>query len=193
MKYFYNFEINDFNKISKSETINKIATIKSQDFNLDTKFDIFLSHSYYDAKINEGLFLQIIEYFENKKFNVYVDWIDDSEINRDEVTEKTANIIKNRIINSRCLIYLTSQNSDNSKWMPWELGFKDGLDGKVCIMPLVENRKTRFEGQAYLGLYPEIGFLQPILLPSEVMSNFKLLFIATKSKKLLNFDTWLNE
>lgn len=187
MRIFYNFELSDFNNISKSDGNSKVTTIKSRSSDLNEEFDIFLSHNYDDAKIHREMFIEIIEYFENKKYNVYVDWIDDLELNRNNITIDTAKIIKERLKNSKCLIYLTSQNSDNSKWMPWELGIKDGIDGKVVIMPLVDNREKRFKGQEYLGLYPEIGFLQPL------MTNMRMLCIGTKSKKILSFDTWIKE
>ena len=86
MRIFYNFELSDFSNISKSDGNNKVTTIKSRASNLNEEFDIFLSHNYDDAKIHIEMFIEIIEYFENKKYKVYVDWIDDLELNRNNIT-----------------------------------------------------------------------------------------------------------
>ncbi len=59
-----------------------------------------------------------------------------------------------------CLIFATSQNSSQSKWMPWELGFKDadrnrhGFTGCSAVLPVVEQANTSFQGKEYLRLYP---------------------------------------
>ena len=56
---------------------------------------------------------------------------------------------------SASLMYIATENSSNSKWMPWELGYFDGLKSdKVAILPLQDSENQRFEGQEYLGLYP---------------------------------------
>lgn len=40
--------------------------------------------------------------------------------------------------------------------MPWELGFSDGLHGRVAIVPVTDQQETSeaFQGQEYLGIYP---------------------------------------
>jgi hypothetical protein len=56
---------------------------------------------------------------------------------------------------SKSLIYLSSDNSSSSKWMPWELGYFDGFKpDAVAIMPVLDNPTDTFRGQEYLGLYP---------------------------------------
>lgn len=58
---------------------------------------------------------------------------------------------------SKSLIFYTSENSPDSKWMPWELGFFDGnKPGHVAILPLVKTQGASFSGQEYLGLYPPV-------------------------------------
>ena len=52
------------------------------------------------------------------------------------------------------LIFATSKASPNSKWMPWELGYFDGLhSNQVGILPIVESPSGAFSGQEYIGLY----------------------------------------
>ena len=118
-----------------------------------TQFDIFLSHSYSDKKYIEGLFLELT----SRGFTVYVDWIIDPEFDRTNITKSTVNSIRRRMKQSRSLIYATSQNASNSKWMPWELGFLDGDKGTCAILPITDHEKSLFKGQEFLSVYPVIG------------------------------------
>jgi hypothetical protein len=114
-------------------------------------FDIFLSHSITDAEIVLG----IKQLLEDNGLKVYVDWVEDVQLDRRAVTPETAAILRQRMRQSKSLIYLSSENSSSSKWMPWELGFFDGFkpDG-VAVMPVLDNATDPFKGQEYLGLYP---------------------------------------
>lgn len=115
------------------------------------KFDIFLSHSLHDAEVIAG----VKAYLEEQGKTVYVDWMDDSQLSREAVTAATAEVLRVRMKMSRSLIFATSESSPKSKWMPWELGYFDGLHtGKVAVLPLVVNHGDKFKGQEYLGLYP---------------------------------------
>ena len=40
--------------------------------------------------------------------------------------------------------------------MPWELGFVDGLTGRVGIIPVSKTRADSFSGEEYLSLYPYV-------------------------------------
>lgn len=113
-------------------------------------FDVFLSHSYMDREIVLGA-KQLLE---ERNLVVYVDWIDDRELSRDEVNPDTAARLKRRMGQSAALFYLHSPNAQRSKWMPWELGYFDALKGKVAIFPLVTSQSSPMAGQEYLGLYP---------------------------------------
>jgi hypothetical protein len=119
---------------------------------MDIPFDIFMSHSYEDAEIIAGAKL-IIE--QNSGLTVYVDWIEDAQADRSRVTAGTADMLRQRMNHCRFLLYATSRSSPNSKWMPWELGYFDGLKGgSVGILPIVQSTDDSFKGQEYLGLYP---------------------------------------
>ena len=98
---------------------------------------------------------------EEQGHKVYVDWIDDAQLNRRHVTSKTADVLRRRMRASESMIFATSDSSPNSKWMPWELGYFDGLrQGRIAVLPLVETRTDNFQGQEYLGLYPVVERLQ---------------------------------
>ena len=53
---------------------------------LTTTFDIFLSHSSEDATVVAGIKLML----EQESFSVYVDWIEDPQMDRSKVTADTA-------------------------------------------------------------------------------------------------------
>ena len=121
---------------------------------IDKEFDIFLSHSYLDADVILGL----REGINNMGFSVYVDWIDDEDLERSEVSKETAEQLRKRMKHCKCLFFATSGNSAHSKWMPWECGYFDGIRSKVAICPVTKKPtgSDSYEGQEYLGLYPYI-------------------------------------
>lgn len=150
------------------------------------EFDIFLSHSYSDRKIIPSLKREL----ESLGYSVYVDWINDKLLSRENVTSKTAEILQKRMKQSKSLFYATSENTQNSKWMPWELGYFDGLKNKrVAILPLKTTTNgfgDDFKGQEYLGLYYWVD------ISTLKNSTKKALFINESSNKYANYDKWLN-
>jgi hypothetical protein len=122
-------------------------------FNYSKKYDVFLSHSYLDSEVVYGLKLLL----EDLGLSVYVDWYDDPQLNRTNVTPETAALLKLRMRNSQTLLYAISENALGSQWTPWEIGYFDGINGKVAIVPVSESwARVSYEGQEYLGLYPYI-------------------------------------
>lgn len=120
----------------------------------DRSYDIFLSHSYLD-KVQV---LALVKLFNAHHFSVYVDWIEDKQLDRENVNAQTADLLRKRMKQSKCLSYLTTKNITKSKWCPWELGYFDGLkQSKCCILPVMEYR-GKFNGQEYLGLYPYLEY-----------------------------------
>jgi hypothetical protein len=116
-------------------------------------FDVFLSHSSKDAE----LILGVKSILEEQGQKVYVDWIDDSQLDRTKVTSETADLLRRRMRQSNSLVWLATSSASESKWMPWELGYFDGFKPKqVAILPLVDASTDVFSGQEYLGLYPVI-------------------------------------
>jgi hypothetical protein len=114
-------------------------------------FDVFLSHSINDA----NLVLGVMVLLERQGLSVYVDWITDSELDRTNVTKETAARLRDRMQHSKSLLYIASENASTSKWMPWELGYFDGLRmGGVAILPLLDDADDPFPEQEYLNLYP---------------------------------------
>ena len=147
-----------------SEYGNKRQQIINENFELAHRFDstlnkrvkeydIFLSHSSLDKR----LVLTLVELFNDAGYSVYVDWIEDTQLDRSNVNKDTANVLRNRMNTSKGLAYVATSNATNSKWCPWELGYFDGKKGsRCCILPIMDN--TTFRGQEYLGLYPYIEY-----------------------------------
>jgi hypothetical protein len=119
-------------------------------------FDVFLSHSYSDIEIITG----VKGFIEDQGMSVYVDWIDDPQADRENVTPATASLLRRRMNNSNALLYISSDAAKRSRWMPWELGYFDGRKpGCVAVVPIVEWPGKPFLGQEYLGLYPYVELI----------------------------------
>lgn len=125
---------------------------------LDTdRFDIFLSHCVADAEVIAGVKVLL----EDQGHKVYVDWLVDKQLDRSRVTPTTADVLRRRMRSSDSMFFATSESSPNSKWMPWELGYFDGLrQGRIAVLPLVSHQGAAFTGQEYLGLYPVVERLK---------------------------------
>ena len=114
--------------------------------------DIFLSHAFDDKELILGVALTL----EDLGYTVYLDWRDDPSLDRKNVNHTTAHKLRERMRNSKCLFFATTENTSNSKWMPWELGFKDGHNNRSAVLPLQASRPDDYKGQEYLGIYPYI-------------------------------------
>jgi len=136
--------------LTSATVILKEATAKAA---ATDKFDVFLCHSIRDADLVLGA-KQVLEL---QNLTVYVDWIVDPKLDRSQVTAKTAQVLRRRMKNSRALFYLYSENSTQSRWMPWELGYFDGSNGAVAILPIEpDGHHLNFAKEEYLGLYPKV-------------------------------------
>jgi len=144
-------------------------------------FDIFLSHSSSDAELVIGLKLTL----EDLGFSVYVDWIDDPKLNRKEVTKQTAATLKQRMKQCKSLLYAFSENASTSKWMPWELGYFDGIKGTAAVLPISQTSKSNFIGSEYLGLYYYIQ------IDTISGTNTTALWVYETASKYIKFDNWL--
>lgn len=137
----------------KTGTLRKAATVLKEEVasaKTKTSFDIFLSHSTSDAEIILGVKGVLEDYGKT----VYVDWLEDPQLDRRNVTAASAEVIRARMRQCKSLVYVHTVNSGSSKWMPWELGYFDGFNGAVAILPVTRSSETSFEGQEYLGIYP---------------------------------------
>lgn len=120
----------------------------------DTKqahFDIFLSHSSMDKELVLGA-KQLIE---DKGLSVYVDWIEDGDLDRQAVDKARAALLRERMKQCDAMFYAHTLNASTSRWCPWELGFFDGLSSpaqQVFVLLIVSDGE-QYRGQEYLALY----------------------------------------
>lgn len=134
-----------------SRTAQTVLKEGMENYKQHEKFDIFLSHSIDDS----DLVLGVMTLLQKQGLRVYVDWVVDRQLNRNSVDKETAAVLRARMKSSSSMMYIATDNSTNSKWMPWELGFFDGhKPNQVAILPLLDSDNQSFEGQEYLGLYP---------------------------------------
>lgn len=144
-------------------------------------YDIFLSHSSDDAILVAGLKLEL----EDLGHSVYVDWIEDANLDRKNVNKETALLLQQRMKQCKSLIYAFSENATNSKWMPWELGYFDGIKGTVAVLPISKTSKNSFVGSEYLGIYYYIQ------IDAIAGTDQNALWIHETYNKYVNFKSWL--
>ena len=146
------------------------------------KYDIFLSHSSDDARLVAGLKLEL----EDLGYSVYVDWITDPELNRSKVTKNNAAVLKTRMNQCKVLLYAFSENAASSTWMPWELGYFDGIKGYVAVAPISKSSSSSFSGNEYLGLYPYID------IANVLDSNQQRLWVNESHNCYVEYNRWIN-
>jgi hypothetical protein len=143
-------------------------------------YDIFLSHSSKDMELIAGLKLILTDL----GYSVYVDW-NDSELDPNNVTPRTAAVLRERMACCRSLVYAFSENASNSKWMPWELGYFDALkQSRVAVLPISTTAKDSYRGSEFVGLY---YFIQ--IDPKKDTSE-KALWVH-EGEKYVIFGRWL--
>lgn len=150
-----------------------------------SRFDIFLSHAVRDAEMVLGL----KDILEATGRTVYIDWVDDPALDRSQVSGKTAEVLRKRMRESKSLLYLHTQNSRVSRWMPWELGFFDGLKGNVAILPIIPDfGSLDFDSEEFLQIYPKVDVIDVTGKPSLHVNRAR----RTERGDHLAFDVWLN-
>lgn len=144
-------------------------------------YDIFLSHSSDDARVVAGLKLEL----EDLGYSVYIDWINDPELDRTAVTKNNAAILKERMNQCEVLLYAFSESASNSTWMPWELGYFDGIKGYVAIAPISQSYSSSFSGNEYLGLYPYID------IATKMGTAQQYLWVNEASNCYVEYNKWV--
>lgn len=113
----------------------------------------FLSHSSKDEDLIPG----VIRILQNHGADVYLDKIDPSL--PPYTSTETANTLRDRKNVSKKFVLLASENSKDSRWVPWELGLAHGFKNlkNIAIFPSVINKnENSWTRQEYLGIYDRI-------------------------------------
>ena len=166
---------------SFSKTASQIIIESASKFSRFKSYDVFLSHSVKDSELILGMKGLI----EDLGYNVYVDWIDDPELDRNNVSSKTAKKLRDRMNSSKSLFFVTTNNADSSKWMPWECGYFDGIKEKVAIVPVKKTSyNNEYAGQEYLGLYPYI-------VKEKSTQGNETLWVHLNQHKYTGYNNWV--
>lgn len=169
----------------RSQRLAKSASIELREAASERgSFTFFLSHSFRDADVIRGLRQEILE----MGFSVYIDWVNDPQLDRSTVTRETAAALRERMARCKAMLYATSPNSTGSRWMPWEVGYFDARSkGRVAILPLFDEdpQHERFDGQEYLGLYPYV-----VKAPSE-NTRRNTLWVQTRPDTYVSLADWV--
>lgn len=173
-------------EVRKSGMVKKAAQLiveSSATYTSSKTYDIFLSHSVRDA----DLILGMKGIFEDLGYSVYVDWIEDPQLDRTKVTSATAEKLRQRMNSSKSLFFVTTSNAESSRWMPWECGFFDGKKEKVAIVPIqVTSTDNSYSGQEYLGLYPYV-------VQQKSGAQKEMLWIRKSNTTYVAYDTWVSK
>lgn len=171
--------------IARSRTVNRSARMFKSTYDSHASseyFDVFLSHS---SNEPVDIVFGIKGLLEDAGLKVYLDKVDDPHLSPNSVTPETAEILRARMRQSNSLLYIYSRYSTQSRWMPWELGFFDGLKGTVGILPVKQFSNSTFKGEEYLGLYPYAD------LANIANSTTKKLWINKSENEYAGLASWV--
>jgi hypothetical protein len=90
-------------------TAGELLRTESKAYSAGKTYDIFLSHCFKDAEVVLGVAVSLRE----MGYQVYIDWLEDSHLNRDNVSKETAEILRNRMKVSKSLFFASSEQSGN--------------------------------------------------------------------------------
>lgn len=85
----------------------------------------------------------------------------------------------------RAMLYVKTENSTDSTWMPWELGYFDALKSRVAILPVVLSARPEFNGNEYLGLYPYVDVQQ------SKPDGTEHIWVNRTASSYTTFEAWL--
>jgi len=113
---------------------------------------VFISHAHADADLVEAT----RRFLASLGVTIYVDWEDPEMPSATSTT--TASTIKDKIKRLGKVVVLASTKAQESKWVPWELGFADAAIGltRIAVLGVADNQ-ANWDGAEYLGLYPSIS------------------------------------
>lgn len=148
-----------------SKSINENYVIQADSIERLGARMAFLSHSHKDRHLATGLQRLLQE----AGWILYIDWQDSTMPN--SPNSITASKIKNKIDQASLFLYLSTANSDASRWCPWEIGYADkskSID-RIFIVPTQDENGVIY-GNEYLQLYKRID-VKSLFEPSLQMYN----------------------
>ncbi len=114
-------------------------------------FDVFISHSVSNAQVVESL----VKKLNDMGLVAFVDWKSDREdLERSKSSAYTADVLRLRMRQSKCLVVIRTKESDSSVWVSWELGYFSALNRKTAIMIVEEDLD---EGPEFVRGLPRVS------------------------------------
>lgn len=142
------------------------------------KFDAFISHNSQD----EDKIVTFYKKLNKEGYVAYIDWVNDKfDLKRQWCNASTAQVIKQRIKQSKVFIIFLSKSTLNSQWCPWELGYADALGKKICVYKCDDS--GGMIPQFYEG-YPQIYVDDKLWVNDDKKMEFKeLIDLINKEKQ----------
>ncbi len=133
-----------------NEYVAPLQAKASANYSFQADVTVFLSHSHKDKDLIEPA----VAFLRSHGVKIYVDWMDEGM--PDTVSGETAKKLKDRIKQQKKFLVLVSENSKDSRWVPWELGYADSTKGMdhIAALPVADN--SDFRHNEYLNIYPKI-------------------------------------
>ena len=116
---------------TENNQVRAVLESATQSFEQTANYDIFLSHSFNDVQLILGVKLTL----EDLGYSVYVDWINDQQLDRTHVNESTANILRERMCSCKSLFYVTTENQKNL----------NGCLGNVVILMVIKEKSLFYQ------------------------------------------------
>jgi hypothetical protein len=145
----------DFRSLAATLNEETATTMRMRAQSCSPQGATFLSHSTKD----EELVMGAIRILNNHGASVYVDKKDPAL--PPYTNKETASTLRTRIGEAGKFVLLASTNSQESKWVPWELGLADGRKSisQKALFPAVDSvHETSWTSSEYLGLYDRIVY-----------------------------------
>jgi len=140
---------------------------------------VFLSHSHHDSAYVQA----VVVLLRKLGVDVYVDWMDDNMPK--ETSGKTAALLKQKIKENDKFVFLATNNSIDSTWCNWEIGFGDAHKyiNKIALFPLKDDY-VGWKGNEYLQIYPHIK-------ESDTYSDFYI--VSFPNGQEMSLQAWLRQ
>lgn len=129
---------------------------------------LFLSHSHSDLQAagqaaGADILKSIIDMLSDLNVRVYIDSLDPTMPSATNAI--TAANLRQRIRQCQKFVVVATENALSSRWVPWELGYADGLNdmNRIAVLPLVNSQTTTWPQSEYFGLYSRIEADAPMI------------------------------
>lgn len=139
-----------------NENVAPLQAKATATYSYEADVTMFLSHSHKDR----DLIHPTLAFLRSHGVKLYVDWMDQGM--PDVVSGETAKILKERIKQQKKFLVLVTENSKDSRWVPWELGYADPVKGMDHIASFPVAESGDFTHNEYLRIYPKIQFVSDI-------------------------------